>query len=200
MLTTFALIIFLWICSARWNLSATTVALLGLCILLIFRVINFDDNLADKGAWNTFIWFGTLIMLSSFLSKMGLISCVSSRLEGPLLMLSPVASIIMLSLFYFYIHYFFASATTHIAVLFPTFLALFLQVGMSPILSALALSFLSIISSGLTHYGLASAPVFFGPGYMSTKTCWHLGLILSILYILVWVLAGSVWWKMLRLW
>ena len=139
-------------------------------------------------------------MISSFLSKMGIISWASARLEAPLLMLSPVTSIIMLSLLYFYIHYFFASATTHIAVLFPTFLALFIQAGMPPVLSALALSFSSIISSGLTHYGLGSAPVFFGSGYMSTKTWWSLGLILSILYILIWAIAGSLWWKILGLW
>jgi DASS family divalent anion:Na+ symporter len=106
----------------------------------------------------------------------------------------------MLSLVYFYIHYFFASATTHIAVLFPTFLALFIGLGINPVLAALMLSFLSILSSGLTHYGLASAPVFFGAGYMSTKTWWYLGLVMSVVYIAIWTLAGGVWWKVLGLW
>jgi DASS family divalent anion:Na+ symporter len=200
MLITFMIIIFLWICGSQWGLSATIVALLGLCILLVTRVIDFEDNLADKGAWHTFIWFATLIMISSFLTKVGLISWISGGLEAPLLSLSPTVSIIMLSLIYFYIHYFFASATTHVAVLFPTFLALFIGCGIDPLLAALSLSFLSILSSGLTHYGLASAPVFFGAGYMSTKIWWYLGLIMSLAYIIIWTLVGSVWWKILGLW
>jgi DASS family divalent anion:Na+ symporter len=200
MLITFMGIIFLWICGGQWGLSATTVALLGLCVLLLARIINFDDVLADKAAWNTFIWFGTLIMISGFLSQVGLISWVRDKLSYGLVGVNPVVSIAVLSVIYFYIHYFFASATTHIAVLFPTFLALFIGSGMNPLLSALILSFLSIISSGLTHYGLSSAPVFFGAGYMRTKTWWYLGLVTSVVYCIIWTSVGAVWWKMLGLW
>ena len=200
MLITFMIIIFLWIYGSQWGLSATTVALLGLCILLVSRVVNFEDILADKGAWNTFIWFGTLVMISGFLAQVGLISWVRDKLDYGLLGVSPTLNIVILSLIYFYIHYLFASATTHIAVLFPTFLALFIGAGMPPVLSALILSFLSIVSSGLTHYGLSSAPVFFGAGYMRTKTWWYLGLIMSIVYCIIWTLAGALWWKALGLW
>lgn len=200
MLITFLIIIFLWIVGSKWGLSATTVALLGLCILLISRVINFDDIIADKAAWHTFVWFGALVMISGFLSKVGLISWVKVQLSYNLLGSSPAFTISILSLIYFYIHYLFASATTHIAVLFPTFLALFTGAGAPPTLSALALSFLSIMSSGLTHYGLASAPIFFGAGYMSTKTWWFLGLVMSLVYCIIWAFAGSIWWKALGLW
>ena len=200
MLITFVIIIFLWICGSKWGLSSTTVALLGLCILLVSRVINFDDIIADKTAWHTFVWFGTLVMISGFLSQVGLIAWVRDRLNDSLFGVSPAFTIAMLSLIYFYIHYLFASATTHIAVLFPTFLALFIGAGMPPLLSALVLSFLSIMSSGLTHYGLSSAPIFFGTGYMSTKTWWFLGLVMSIVYCIIWTFAGSIWWKVLGLW
>ena len=200
MLITFVGIIFLWICGSQWGLYSTTVALLGLCVLLISRVINFDDVLADKAAWHTFIWFGTLIMISGFLSQVGLIAWVRDKLSYGLVGLSPAFTITILSLIYFYIHYLFASATTHIAVLFPTFLALFIGSGMDPLLSALVLSFLSIISSGLTHYGLSSAPIFFGAGYMRTKTWWYIGLVISVVYIVIWGVVGSVWWKILGLW
>jgi len=200
MLITFMIIIFLWIYGSQWGLSATTVALLGLCILLVSRVVHFEDILADKGAWNTFIWFGTLMMISGFLAQVGLISWVRDKLDYSLFGISPTITIIILSIIYFYIHYFFASATTHIAVLFPTFLALFIGSGMPPLLSALILSFLSIMSSGLTHYGLSSSPIFFGAGYMSTKTWWYLGFAMSIVYSIIWTLSGSLWWKVLGLW
>ena len=71
---------------------------------------------------------------------------------------------------------------------------------MNPLLSALILSFMSIVSSGLTHYGLASAPVFFGAGYMRAKTWWYIGLVMSVVYLIIWALVGGVWCKILGLW
>lgn len=200
MFITFSIIIFLWICGSKWGLSTTIVALLGLCILLVFRVINFEDNIADHGAWHTFVWFGALVMISGFLAKFGLTSWVRDWVSDSLLVFSPTTNVIILSLIYFYLHYFFASATTHIAVLFPTFLTLLIDSNMPPVLASLILSFLSIVSSGLTHFGLVSAPIFFGAGYISTKTWWYLGFVLSVLYILIWAVTGSIWWKIIGLW
>ncbi len=201
MLITFTILIFLGIFGSKWQLSATIVALLGLCILLLCQVISLEDALADKGAWHTFIWYGILVMLSGFLSEFGLISWVSSKLGDSLFSLySPVTCIIILSILYFYIHYFCASTTTHIAVLFPTFLALFMQAKMPGLLSALALSFLSILSSSLTHYGLSSAPIYFGTGYMKTRIWWYLGFVMSLIYGFIWIFIGGIWWKLLGLW
>ncbi|WP_341763076.1 DASS family sodium-coupled anion symporter [Candidatus Tisiphia endosymbiont of Melanophora roralis] len=201
MLITFVILIFLWMLGSKWGLSATTVALLGVCILLLCKVIKFEDTLADKGAWHTFIWYGTLVMISSFLSDFGLIAWVSDKLRDNLLsFFSPMIGIIILSVIYFYIHYFFASTTTHIAILFPTFLALFIHAKMPSLLSVLLLSFLSILSSGLTHYGLSSAPIYFETGYMKIRTWWYLGLVLSLVYGIIWIFIGGMWWKTLGLW
>jgi DASS family divalent anion:Na+ symporter len=200
LIVVFFILIVLWINGPKFGLSATTVALLGLSVLLITKVINFEDNLADKGAWHTFIWFGTLIMLSDFLSKFGLMTWFGSKLQFLFIDTSPINSLIILSLLYFYIHYFFASSTAHIIVLFPTFLVLFVNAGMPGLLAALVLSFLSILSAGLTHYGLSSTPIFFGAGYMKTKDWWYIGLVTSIVYLLIWVFIGGAWWKLLNLW
>jgi DASS family divalent anion:Na+ symporter len=200
MMIVFAVLIVLWIIGHKIGLSATTVALLGLSILLVTGVINFEDNLADKGAWHMLIWFGTLVMLSDFLSQFGLMTWIGDKLQFLFVGTSPMASLIVLSLIYFYIHYLFASATAHIALLFPTFLVLFINAGVPGLISALILSFLSIISSGLTHFGLASVPIFFGAGYMKTKTWWYIGLVTSLVYLLIWTVVGGAWWKLLNLW
>jgi DASS family divalent anion:Na+ symporter len=201
MLITFALLIFLWMFGSKWGLSATMVALLGLCILLLCKIIKFEDILSDKGAWHTFIWYAILVMISGFLSEFGLISWVSTGLADNLFSVySPLSCVIILSIIYFYIHYFCASTTTHIAVLFPTFLALFIQAKMPGLLSALFLSFLSTLSSTLTHYGLSSAPIYFGTGYMKTKIWWYLGFAMSLVYGFIWIIIGGMWWKVLGLW
>lgn len=200
MVAVFFLLIILWMFGNKFGLSATTVALLGLGILFVTHVVHFEDNLADKGAWHIFIWFATLIMLSEQLAKLGFTVWVGNNLQFLFAGTSPLTSLIILSLIYFYIHYLFASATAHIALLFSTFLALLIGAGIPGLVASLILSFLSILSSGLTHFGLASVPIFFGAGYMSTKSWWYIGLVTSILYLLIWGVLGSIWWKILGLW
>jgi DASS family divalent anion:Na+ symporter len=200
MMAVFVVLIVLWVIGGKFGLSATTVALMGLCILYVTRVVSFEDNLADKGAWHMLIWFATLVMLSNFLSHFGLTTWVGGKLQPLFQGYSPTTSIIMLSLIYFYIHYFFASSTAHIALLFPTFLVLFMNAGADGLLSSLVLSFLSTLSSGLTHFGLSSTPIFFGAGYMKTKTWWYIGFVTSIVYLLIWTFVGGAWWKLLGFW
>jgi len=200
MMVVFVVLIGLWINGPRFGLEPTTVALIGLSILFVTRVINFEDNLADKGAWHTFIWFATLVMLSDFLSKFGLMTWIGTKLQFLFIDTSPINSLVILSLLYFYIHYFFASSTAHITVLLPTFLVLFVNAGVPGALAALILSFLSTLSAGLTHFGLSSTPIFFGAGYMKTKDWWYIGLVTSIVYLLIWIFIGGAWWKLLKLW
>jgi len=200
MMVVFVVLIGLWINGPRFGLEPTTVALIGLSILFVTRVINFEDNLADKGAWHTFIWFATLVMLSDFLSKFGLMTWIGTKLQFLFIDTSPINSLVILSLLYFYIHYFFASSTAHITVLLPTFLVLFVNAGVPGALAALILSFLSTLSAGLTHFGLSSTPIFFGAGYMKTKDWWYIGLVTSIVYLLIWIFIGGAWWKLLNLW
>ncbi len=200
MMVVFVILIALWINGPKFGLPPTTVALIGLSILFVTRVINFEDNLADKGAWHTFIWFATLVMLSDFLSKFGLMTWIGTKLQFLFIDTSPINSLIILSLLYFYIHYFFASTTAHITVLLPTFLVLFVNAGVPGTLAALILSFLSTLSAGLTHFGLSSSPIFFGAGYMKTKDWWYIGLVTSIVYLLIWIFIGGAWWKLLKLW
>ena len=200
MMLVFVLLIVLWINGPQLGLAPTTVALLGLSILFVTRVINFEDNLADKGSWHTFIWFATLVMLSDFLSKFGLMTWIGTKLQFLFIGISPINTLIILSLLYFYIHYLFASTTAHITVLLPTFLVLLVNAGVPGALAALILSFLSTLSAGLTHFGLTSSPIFFGAGYMKTKDWWYIGLVTSVLYLLIWVFIGGAWWKLLKLW
>jgi DASS family divalent anion:Na+ symporter len=200
MMLVFVLLIVLWINGQKLGLQPTTAALLGLSILFVTGVINFEDNLADKGAWHTFIWFATLVMLSDFLSKFGLMTWIGTKLQILFIGTSPINALIMLSLLYFYIHYFFASTTAHITVLLPTFLVLFVNAGVPGALAALILSFLSTLSAGLTHFALSSSPIFFGAGYMKTKDWWYIGLVTSVLYLSIWIFIGGAWWKLLKLW
>ncbi len=198
MLGIFLLLISLWVMGdSVLGISATTTALLGFCLLIVTRVIDFEDTISDKGAWHTFIWFSTLLMLSGFLKTMGVMDWVAIQMKSMIYGFSPSTTVVLIMLVFFYMHYLFASATAHISVLMPSFLLILIGYGISPMTSVLMLIFASILSSGLTHFGLASSPVFFNSGHIKTKDWWRIGFILSLFYILVWTILGGAWWKTL---
>nr|KJB56606.1 hypothetical protein B456_009G127300 [Gossypium raimondii] len=95
----------------------------------------------------------------------------------------------ILVLLYFYSHYFFASGAAHIGAMFTAFLS-----------GALVLSFLSNLMGGITHYGIGSAPVFYGAGYVPLAKWWGYGFLISVVNIIIWLGVGGIWWKAIGLW
>ncbi|EME5046858.1 anion permease [Campylobacter jejuni] len=53
------------------SLDATSVALLGLSLVLISGVLTFGEVLAEKAARNTLVWFSALVMMATLLGKLG---------------------------------------------------------------------------------------------------------------------------------
>lgn len=200
LLLVFLFLITFWIIGYKFGISATTTALLGFTILLITGVLTMDDAVAEKGAWKTFTWFATLIMLSGFLSKFGLISWLGEQIDDVINMDRTISTMVFILVSFFFIHYFFASATTLISTLYATFLLVLFKVGIPPLVAALSLGFVGILSSGLTHFGIASAPIFFGAGYLSTKTWWYLGFWVGVANFIIWAFICTFWWKALGWW
>ena len=110
------------------------------------------------------------------------------------------ASFGILVLLYFYTHYFFASGAAHIGAMFTAFLSVATALGTPPLFGALVLAFLSNLMGGLTHYGIGSAPVFYGAGYVPLSQWWGYGFLCSVVNLIIWVGVGGVWWKFLGLW
>jgi L-tartrate/succinate antiporter len=50
-------------------MDATTVALVVVSGLVLTRTVSWDDLLANKPAWNTLTWFGTLVTLAGGLAQ-----------------------------------------------------------------------------------------------------------------------------------
>lgn len=75
-----------------------------------------------------------------------------------------------------------------------------LAAGAPPYVAVLLLTVFSNLSAGLAHYGTTNAPLYFGAGYVSQRTWWRLGLTMSVVTILTFVLVGLAWWRILGLW
>lgn len=200
LLFVFLFLITFWIIGYKFGITATTTALMGFTILLVTGVLTMEDAVSDKGVWRTFTWFSTLIMLSGFLSTFGLISWLGDQIDNVINVERNISTMVFMLVAFFFVHYFFASATTLISTLYATFLLVLFKVGIPPLVAALSLGFVGILSSGLTHFGIASAPIFFGAGYMSTKTWWFLGFWVGIANFIIWSVISIFWWKMLGWW
>ena len=202
MLGTFFLLLFLWIFGTELGLdgTGTTAAFVGLGVLLISGALTWNDILEEKGAWNTLVWIATLVMMANYLNKLGLVSWFAETIGAAVAGISWVPAFLILSLVYFYSHYFFASNTAHVVSMYAAFLAVAIVAGTPPKLAALVLAFFSNLFSGLTHYGTGPAPVLFGSGYVEMGAWWKLGALISVLNILVWIVIGGLWWKVLGIW
>ncbi|XP_019708462.1 dicarboxylate transporter 1, chloroplastic [Elaeis guineensis] len=202
MATTLLLTVGLWIFGGTLNVDAVTAAILGLSILLITGVVTWKECLAEAVAWDTLTWFAALIAMAGYLNKYGLISWFSQtvvKIVGGL-GLSWQLSFGILVLLYFYSHYFFASGAAHIGAMFTAFLSVASALGTPPLFGAMVLAFLSNLMGGLTHYGIGSAPVFYGANYVPLAKWWGYGFLMSIVNIVIWLGIGGFWWKTIGLW
>ncbi len=200
MLGTFLLLIILWIFGSTINMKATVAALIGLAILLISGIIKWKEVIEEQGAWDTFIWFATLVTLSSYLNKYGLTTWFSQWVVANVQGFEWIIGFLIISLIYFYSHYFFASNVAHIGAMYAPLLIVSIAMGTPPELAALILAFFSSLFGGLTHYGSGPAPILFGTGYLTVGEWWKLGFICSIGNILIFMILGGLWWKFLGLW
>ncbi|KAI7733082.1 hypothetical protein M8C21_033487 [Ambrosia artemisiifolia] len=192
----------LWIFGGVLNVDAVTAAILGLSVLLITGVVTWKECLAEAVAWDTLTWFAALIAMAGYLNKYGLISWFSQTVVKFVggLGLQWQASFGILVLLYFYSHYFFASGAAHIGAMFTAFLSVASALGTPPLFGAMVLAFLSNLMGGLTHYGIGSAPVFYGANYVPLGKWWGYGFLISVVNIIIWLGVGGVWWKFIGLW
>ncbi|OMO81677.1 Sodium/sulfate symporter [Corchorus capsularis] len=199
---TLLLTVGLWIFGGMLNVDAVTAAILGLSVLLVTGVVTWKECLSEAVAWDTLTWFAALIAMAGYLNKYGLISWFSENVVKVVggLGLSWQMSFGILVLLYFYSHYFFASGAAHIGAMFTAFLSVASALGTPPYLGALVLSFLSNLMGGITHYGIGSAPVFYGAGYVPLAKWWGYGFVISVINIIIWLGVGGIWWKAIGLW
>jgi DASS family divalent anion:Na+ symporter len=196
----FVVALILWGTAQYTNFDATFVALLGVSVMLITKVLEWKDVLEEKGAWDTMIWMGSIVTLAGLLTKYGFIGWFAKTVSASIVGIGWIPALIVLLAVYMYAHYGFASLTAHITAMYAAFAAVAVAAGAPAYLVALALAFLSNLCMSLTHYAAGPAPIYFGAGYVDQSTWWRLGFIVSVVNLVIWVGLGSIWWKVIGLW
>jgi DASS family divalent anion:Na+ symporter len=200
MLAVFSLVLLLWLAGEWHDMSPTAVACLGLAMLLLARVLDWQDILDEKGAWDALVWFGGLIMLAGQLDKAGLPKAFANAAAGLVGGWPWWWALAVLLIIYLYSHYAFASLVAHVTAMFPAFFAVAVGLGAPPLLAALALGFFSSLNAATTHYGTGPAPIVFGAGYLTQAQWWRVGFLISLVHLAIWLPIGFLWWKVIGLW
>ena len=208
MLAIFAVLLVLWagipamIFGKAFAVNPTATAFIGLSLLLLSGVLTWDDVLKEKSAWDTVVWFSALVMMASFLNKLGLIGWFSDMLGSGIKNtgMGWFGASALLLLIYMYAHYMFASTTAHITAMLGAFYAAGLFLGAPPMAFGLMIAAVSSLMMTLTHYATGTAPVIFGSGYTTLGEWWKAGFVMSVVNLLVFVVVGGIWWKALGYW
>jgi DASS family divalent anion:Na+ symporter len=196
----FAGLLVAWALGPTLGVESTTAVLAAIAILLLSGVLLWDDVAREHEAWTTFVWFAALVMMATQLGRLGVTQWFATSISSAVGDVNWAIGFAVLSLAYFYSHYLFASNTAHVSAMYAPFLVIAIAIGTPPALAALVLAFFSNLFAGLTHYGAGAAPVFFGANYVALGTWWRIGALLSVVNIVIWVVLGGIWWKVLGLW
>jgi L-tartrate/succinate antiporter len=173
----------LWIFGGDF-ISATTVVLIIISLMIVLRVIEWDDILGNKTAWNMLVWFATLVALAGGLNELGIIAWIAETFSSKLTGLPVTVIMASLVAFFFLVHYMFASLTAHTAAVFPVILAVGHAVPGLPVLPfALLLCYSLGLMGVITPYATGPAPVYYASGFVSRAEFWRLGLMFGLIYL-----------------
>ena len=177
----------LWI-GATAYLDAAMGAIVVVVLMVLVRVVSWNDIIGHAQAWNVLIWFATLVTLASGLVETGFVAWFSQSIAPALSGLSLYTTIVGLLAAFYFTHYFFASITAHTAALFPVFLAIAVEIpGVSPTRWALLLGYSLGLMGILTTYGSGQAAIYYGSGYIKRKDFFVLGLVMGLVFFIVYV-------------
>ena len=156
-------------------------------MVVLTRVISWDDVIGNKPAWNIFVWFATLVALASGLNDVGILKWIGKGTETYLSTFTPTMLMISMIVLFFLLHYFFASLTAHTTALLPIFIVIAAKL----IAPEQLMTFMILLTSTIglmgiiTPYGTGPSPIWYGAGYISQGKWWALGAIFATIFMSV---------------
>jgi len=180
----------LWIFGGEM-INATTVAIVILCLMVIGKIVEWDDVISNKSAWNVLVWFATLVTMADGLNRVGFLKWFAGGAAGALSGYSVMTIVVALTVVYFVVHYMVASLTAHTTALLPVLLTAAIAVPEMPVkLISLLFCYTLGLMGIISPYATGPGPIYYGSGYVSRKEFWTLGLIFGAIYLAVLLLIG----------
>lgn len=194
------MLLVLWSTGSLHGIHTTTVAWIGVCLLILFNVHKWSEFIGNKEAWEALIWLGGLITIARLLSSYGFIEWFVLNVKESVEGYSGLLILLILLLIYFYSMYLFSSLSAHLSALAPTFLALVAISYGHPLVAAAIFAYFSNLCGCLTNYSTGPFIIYYQFGYVQASKWFSVGFILSLFHLLVWLGTGMIWWKFLGWW
>jgi L-tartrate/succinate antiporter len=173
----------LWI-FGRTFLDATAVALVVIALMVLGRIVAWEDIVGNKSAWNILVWFATLVTLADGLGRVGFVAWFAKGAAALLSGMAPLVVMMALVALFFFVHYMFASSTAHTTAVLPVVLAAGAAVPGMPVAKfALLLCYALGLMGVISPYATGPSPIWYGSGYVARKDFWRLGLIFGVIYL-----------------
>jgi DASS family divalent anion:Na+ symporter len=189
----FALMVAGWVFGNALNLNGTSVAFLGLGVLLLAGVLTLDDISKQGDTLATFLWLAVLFAMSAQLNELGFMGYVGERLASRLGGLSWPFLYVTLIVLYVGIHYLFVSQTSQVLALFGVFLDVGMRGGVPAPMLAFGLLFASSYFSVITPQGGSQNIIFVASGYLTQRELYRLGLLVTLAFLAVYLVIGTPW-------
>ena len=194
---TLGIMLLLWSTKPVHGWGTTTVALFGLLTILLLNAISWEEMAKNHKAWDTLIWLGGLLTLATSLKDLGFISWFAEMIQQSLTEYSPIFIFLMLALIYFYSMYFFSMLTAHIVAMAGAIFIVAKGVDLNPLLIVGVFAYFSNLCGCLTNYSTGPVIIYFGNGYLLPMSWFKIGFLVSIYHIIIWLGAGSIWWRII---
>jgi L-tartrate/succinate antiporter len=183
----------LWIFGGNY-INATTAALVVISLMVLTKVVTWDDIIKNSPAWNTLAWFATLVALADGLNRVGFVKWFAESIAHHMSGFAPTTAMLVLIALFFFTHYMFASVTAHVTAVLPVMLAVGSTIPGMPmqqysLLLCLTLGIMGII----TPFATGPSPVYYGSGYLPSKDYWRLGAIFGVIFLAVFLVIGVPW-------
>lgn len=198
----FLTILILWSTSTVTKIDNTLVAFIGISLMLVSGVLDWDDLAEGKAMWSLLIWFGAILGFSAALTQLGFFSWFAGviKLLLPTAGLSEYGMLLLVAVLAIVPHYLFVSYTGYVVAFSPLIFSFVAATDVPKYPAFFILAYLMIISCTLTHYGNALGSLLMGKGYNDKKTWWGAGTLITLLHAALYLTIGVVYWKLIGLW
>ncbi|KGI55723.1 DASS family sodium-coupled anion symporter [Campylobacter sp. MIT 97-5078] len=184
----------LWVGASFFQINATTTALIMIILMIACKVITWQDFLANKPAWNTLVWFATLVTMAGGLKNVGFLDYLANALGHQLTGFKPFIAMILLLMLFSWLRYFFASGTAYVTAIVAIFVSLASSIpdanpAQIMLILVLPMGFMGVI----TPYGTGCSPLWFGSNYIKGPQFFLLGGVFALIYMIIYLLVGIPW-------
>lgn len=183
----------MWIGATKY-IDVPMAAILVVVLMVVLRVVSWENIMEHTQAWTVLIWFATMLTLADGLAKTKFVDWVGQSLAPKLGGLGAVTAVVVLVGAFYFLRYLFASGTAHVSALLPVLLGVAATVpGVSHLAWALFLCYTIGLVTIITPYAGAVCPIYYGCGYIKSRDFWLLGTVLGIVFFVVFLLIGVPW-------